>query len=538
MENGIERLNIKRPQENLGEQFRQRLEIILGGTISVENIDTFTIDVLDFLIVLTDDVVAAYTPEEGSLSGEALENAAFQHYQLQNIGEVLETAQKKLQQIRDIKKFVDEASDNTPEIITPPDGVSRQGDEESSTFEVAGYVPRLTMLFYLLENDLGIPKEETVVVRGSVNSQIMRTKPYYRVEVPELERIVYICDEERNASYVFDRAVVQQHGMTAEQLDVMTKEERNELIGSIAGIGRRIVQNPAWRQHMAELLSEGIPAYIAREYTPSEEAIEAREENVDAPVVSTAELDPWHGYWEDEYGTHWAPVRKLATYFGVSNQALARRITPHEEMLTKIRVKTPPAKRTWDAYCLEELLSFEEFTKLAENNKVERKGEWAGFYIDEQGLHYGTLDALADKVGLSRDKTSAFLEQFSVRTRKVRNKNQEEREAYCYEDFVNIPEVKKDIETPLVETSGEWAGYFINPDTGQHWGPIGNLADSLGLNWMTVQRRLPPGLSSRRVKDTLKHVQDAYCYEEVSQLPAIIQAQQERLAKKESPESA
>lgn len=85
---------------------------------------------------------------------------------------------------------------------------------------------------------------------------MLRQEPYVRVLIEDLDRIVYVCDEEGNASYVFDSEITEQLGITPPELDAMTKNQRNALLRVTPSAGRRIIQSPQWRSVMSTALRE------------------------------------------------------------------------------------------------------------------------------------------------------------------------------------------------------------------------------------------------------------------------------------------
>ncbi|MDD5721186.1 MAG: hypothetical protein PHT16_01925 [Candidatus Pacebacteria bacterium] len=126
-------------------------------------------------------------------------------------------------------------------------------------FEAKKMFPRLLTLFYILENDFEILPQNVLIKEGIVTNQMMRQTPYVRVEMPDLERVAYICDEEGNVSYIFDTAKFAEKGLTLEELDIEDKGDKNSLIEKYPGIGVRIIQTKNWRNQIEIALQEEIP---------------------------------------------------------------------------------------------------------------------------------------------------------------------------------------------------------------------------------------------------------------------------------------
>ena len=120
------------------------------------------------------------------------------------------------------------------------------------------YVPRLLVLLYLLEQDFGISKNEISITEGNVSSDMVRRTPYMRVIIESLDRVVYICDEEGNASYIFDMELLKGHSLSLEEIDLENKGDMKELIRKYPGIGTRIRQSSSWRNNVYEVLANVI----------------------------------------------------------------------------------------------------------------------------------------------------------------------------------------------------------------------------------------------------------------------------------------
>jgi hypothetical protein len=94
----------------------------------------------------------------------------------------------------------------------------------SGTYEAPRKLDRLVTLAYILERDFDIDPSTVRYVQGSTTDTMLRQEPYVRVEIEDLNRVVYVCDEEGNASYVFDAEVLEQLGITPPELDKHEQE--------------------------------------------------------------------------------------------------------------------------------------------------------------------------------------------------------------------------------------------------------------------------------------------------------------------------
>ncbi len=245
--------------------FRERLQTILTSQLTVENIDSFADSAYDNLVIVTSDVVKQYVtqfPEESvqySNPGKEMEDAAFKAFGLGEVGEMLDNIQAVKEKIDYLKSYISTSVLSTETVIVPPqEGVEVQLPEEGAdgSIQEKKLIPRLLTLLYILKHDFDLTPEDLSVTKGSVRPEMWRKEPYYRVDVPSLERQVYICDEEGNASYIFDSSKLQELGTSIEELDASDKGEKNALIAQHLGIGVRIIQKSNWRQYVSEALTD------------------------------------------------------------------------------------------------------------------------------------------------------------------------------------------------------------------------------------------------------------------------------------------
>lgn len=507
----MENKNIESATEILSEDrsekargFRQRLDVLLNTPLTVENINTFADDTIDGLIDLTHSVVEDYQVQEKTAKiGTELEDSAYKAYGLPSIGDILSHAQEKVEQIKAISEYVGVHSNRTGVVITPPDAgrdIPTSGDKEG--LEEKKLLPRIVTLLYVLETDFNIPKEEIALVQGAVTDTMMRRTPYTRVQIDQLKRLVYVCDEEENASYVFDMDKLHEQNLNSEDVDVMTKEERNKLIAEYPGIGKRLVQTKYWREHMSELLSS--------EIVESPSVSESAEDYSTVEQVSVSELDPWRGFWTDpETGKHWGALNNVARKSGFLNESSIYRILKDEKLPTK-RVRNP-IQRVCVAYCYEEITSQKEVMKLGEAPSVSKEGEWKEFYITPDGKHWGSVNSIVEKVSKSPRWINERIA--GKTTKKIRDSNGRLRDAYCYEDIATLDEITSATSLPKIAESGEWEGFYSAPD-GKHWGTLHALVRKTGLRRESLEK-FAEGKESKEALALNKARTRIYSYEDL-----------------------
>ena len=253
--------------ESLKQTFKQRLDAILDKQLTVENIGIFADEALEQTVKLTEEVLKEYRenpkvyPNQIPLDKQKQEDEAFKILDLPNISEILQLIIKVKEKIDTLGKYISESNIFENKVLIPPQHnlVNELQTGNGQGVEEKRLIPRLLTLFYILEADFDIKKEQIKITQGKVIPEMMRQTPYVRIEIDELERIIYICDEEGNASYVFDTDKLEENGIKAEDLDIADKSAINDLIIKHPGIGYRIIQAKHWRTNMVELLGNPIP---------------------------------------------------------------------------------------------------------------------------------------------------------------------------------------------------------------------------------------------------------------------------------------
>jgi len=253
--------------ETLKEVYKERLDSILNKQLTLDNIEIFAEEALNETIQLIDDLLQDYRNNPAfesntQLDTKSQEDDACLKLGLPNLPEILDSIVSVKDKIEKLNQYITENVAKTDTVITTPNlvGPEIMPGEEGNKFERKVLFPRLLTLMYILQQDFEIKPEEVSIVEGDVTSEMVRQNPYYRVTVEELNRIVYICDEIGNASYVFDLEIIKEKGLNIDDIDVGSKDEKSALIAQYPGIGVRIIQSKHWRSNISTLLSGTIPS--------------------------------------------------------------------------------------------------------------------------------------------------------------------------------------------------------------------------------------------------------------------------------------
>jgi hypothetical protein len=202
------------------DEFKKRFNEIINKPLTVDNIDSFADDALNELIVLIGEIKEEYENrhliEEGQqIDQNTLESLACVEYGLPETSPILDLITKKVSQLEQIDDFINNNIIQRNEVIVPPDQISPEfGNGEGREKKDPSIIPRLKTLLYILEADFSLDLKELTLTQGQNTKEMVRKLSYVTVEAPEINRVVQVCDEEGNASYIFDLAEMEKHGIS------------------------------------------------------------------------------------------------------------------------------------------------------------------------------------------------------------------------------------------------------------------------------------------------------------------------------------
>ncbi|MBI5733761.1 MAG: hypothetical protein HY973_02340 [Candidatus Kerfeldbacteria bacterium] len=507
------------------ESFQSRLAVILNTPPTVETVNIFAEEALHQLIILIKEIAQSYQEETCDTKiDKEIEDKAFAKYQLGDVEEILINIQNKQNQINSISEYIHNQSYQSNKVITPPDsGPKMQPGSGKGGFDNPNLIPRLTTLLYILESDFNISKEQVLLLKGLVRDHMVRQEPYVRAQVNELNRVVYVCDEEGNASYVFDIKKLHDIGVNLQDLDLMTKDERGVLIKNHPGIGERVVQSNRWRFNVSELLSADIQ-HISTKKTS--ELTKVNNESV--VVASSAELDPWRLFWTDpESGKHYGSIRAIARKLNIVFNTLDV-FLKNSQLQTK---KVSAHFKIFSGYAYEDIQQMSQISKFLvapkmARNTVQEKDLIKDFWTDEAGKHWGSIDTVAVKLGITDTTLIRLLKESHLQTKNVRPHAGKIADGYCYEDVQELPMVREFLSNPKVSKDTiqekDLIKDFWTDEAGKHWGSIGTVAVKLGITDTTLIHLLKKShLQTKNIRSHVGPVAEGYCYEEVKELPMV-----------------
>lgn len=507
--------------ELLGKIFRERLRVILHRELGVENIENFTETALAEIIGLNDEIMAEYMSNEEiehkQITDKEHEDRAYQIFKLESIGETLKTIGDLRQEIDSLKKCILENKEIVDEVIIPSqqDHPARIQEGKGGGMGEKEILPRVLTFFYILKHDFNIEptKQNTPQKVGTVYEDMVRRAPYERIDVPELNRVIYICEEEGNASFVFDTNKLTKCNIQLERLDECNKDDMNKIISDHPGIGVRLAQSIHWRDRISFALAEPIP-----ETKNGDDDKKTRHNPKAELIVAKGELDPWRGFWMDENGKHWGSRKAILNKLKKTYTVLKNR--PLDKLQTKIVGDL--IDRPQIGYCFEQFVELYKELLREDTMKVETSGEWKGFWTDlKTGKHWASTARLQKKVGVNDWVTIAkYAKKGNLDSIKVEDLTGRTTKGYCYEDLLDVDDFVEFLTAPEVDESGKWAGFWTDNE-GKHWGSPGTLANhfnsqSILITTNTVVRFAERrNLRNKNVKTLGKEINKAFCLEDL-----------------------
>lgn len=182
--------------------------------LTLENTDTYVDDALGAVINLVEDVVAEYDAQPGAewqqlgeANGKEHEDAALEYFGLEDVEDILRYLEGKASQFAVIGQVIAQANKSSDVFVPSDSAPVPQATGSGTGMEKKGKQPKLENLLFVLMNDFGIDPDDpeaVSIVRGSVNTNMMREEPYYQVTVPGIDKVILVCQEYGNATFVFN----------------------------------------------------------------------------------------------------------------------------------------------------------------------------------------------------------------------------------------------------------------------------------------------------------------------------------------------
>lgn len=257
------------------ETFKNRLSEAIDRPLTLENTDTYVDGALGAVINLVDDVIAEYDAQPGAewqqlgeANGKEHEDAALEYFGLEDVEAILRHLEDKASQFAVIGQVIAQANEASDVFVPPGSMPVPQATGSGTGMEKKGKQPKLKNLLVMLKSEFDIDPDDpeaVSIVRGSVNTNMMREEPYYQVTVPGIDKVILVCDEYENVTFVFNGEWVREQvnsnrsskDESARPLTDYTKEELSKLIKDNPGQGARIMATKNFTANLANALKGG-----------------------------------------------------------------------------------------------------------------------------------------------------------------------------------------------------------------------------------------------------------------------------------------
>lgn len=489
----------------------QRVGLYIAATLQ-EIVKYVSLVADQYRLRLTDGPIIIANPRE-------FEDEAFDYFSLgMSVVALLEEINKTLDSIAAVAARTQRLP-IVSHVITPPSEVPAQLRDGtaaavgSKNSEPTESVLRLQQLLLLLMRSFNLTSSQLdalEIVRG-LEDEVISGALYYRVAVTvkEKRRIFYVCNDYGNATYVFDAAKVEAAGITLEELDSMTKPEKDELIADNNGIGKRIIYRASWHKSIVDCLQHDLDDRIV-------------EKRYDRQPEEAEKKGEWKGWYISPDGQHYASIAQLAARLQLDPGKFAA----FRALIALGAFERVPIKRNTAiiyGYPLEAIEVAAAYRTLTQERMTEGSGEWSGFYILlttlEDGTisesHWANLVIMSNRLKISRDLLEKWISANHLQPITVLYHGTARRlAAFSYEEICITEEYQTF--AALAESKQVW---FIAED-GKKWGSIAAIAKELKHYNGTIKEIIAKNGLSNVERIIRGHRTQTYCLDDVKQILA------------------
>lgn len=218
------------------------LKEITSRPLTTSNIDSYADQALKDLVELTELIVYAYSSLTESVPPDKteIEDEAFRHFKLSDISTILDHIAKVADTIESLNFKISNIPIVPEEFVPQDPNVGTLHNGGNGEYERPHKTPRLKTLLFILKSDFGVDLDDPSQISllgSSTNHRTLRESSYYSVFVPGLKRLIFICDERKNTTFVFNTGIVESLGIDLDTLVNHSKSELKALISSNPGIG-------------------------------------------------------------------------------------------------------------------------------------------------------------------------------------------------------------------------------------------------------------------------------------------------------------
>jgi hypothetical protein len=245
--------------------FKEQINAILNRTLTPENIDSYGENALNDLIAVVSDVLREYDTSVHPFRGESKqkEEAALARLGLDSdeIDATLQRISEVASDISGLDSLVESIRSGDaarPVFVPTQPGLTLQ--KGNGNYTAPKTIPRLKTLLFILHSNFSLNLDpdvgEVSVSPGAVKAGSLRVLPYEVVEAPSLNRMVLVCDEEGNTTFVFDTNALIEAGLNTPAVARMKKNQIHELLKTYPGIGSSQDYSDEFTPNIISLLTD------------------------------------------------------------------------------------------------------------------------------------------------------------------------------------------------------------------------------------------------------------------------------------------
>jgi hypothetical protein len=240
-------------------QLKLSLASILDRKLTAGIIEDYAESALSSLAELTSEAAFAYQqyPVIYFDTEKGFEDAAFRYFGLNQVEEAIDHISDKALEIQQLDEVIAKAC-IIDQVIIPPDDLEMQGLNGEGEFKQNKTVPRLKTTLFILQNDFSLDPsddKQVKITHGEIEDEMIRSTSYYLIEASAIKRTIMVCDEEGNATFIFNNDRLEQSNLSSESLISMSKLELKKLIYEDPSIGQRIIYSENYVPYMIAALN-------------------------------------------------------------------------------------------------------------------------------------------------------------------------------------------------------------------------------------------------------------------------------------------
>jgi len=226
------------------------IDSILDTELTVENIDNYAENAFRKLVLFAIEKVEEFEKSqstEGLNTSKEIEDAAFKYFGIGDISSVLDRIIAENDKIHNLDKVI-ARSKKTYGVIVPTNSGSNFQAGNNGEFKKPQTMNRLKSILYILERNYEVDtndENQLSIIEGENTENMLRQSSYFMIDAQKLNRVILVCDEANNASYIFDSNVLNEKGISNDQLIALSKIELNSLLQATPEIGKRVVYSKA-----------------------------------------------------------------------------------------------------------------------------------------------------------------------------------------------------------------------------------------------------------------------------------------------------